>query len=229
MSFSYSYARPAFSADVVAIAWQQGGLRVLLIQRKADPFAGKYALPGGFVNDSEDVTAAARRELEEETSLRSVAHLEQLGTYGALGRDPRGWVVSVAHLALIAPADQAVKAGDDATEAEWFDVNALPELAFDHADMVQVGMRQLRLLAAISSAAFKLLPPTFTLDEGVRLLAALEGEGEDAHSRLRARLARARVLRPQANSPRHRQRYFLDELALRERIASGLTLVPISV
>lgn len=129
--FSYDYPRPALTVDVV-IATREPRPNVLLIRRKHDPFAGSYALPGGFVNENEPLETAARRELEEETGV-AVADLEQLYTAGDPGRDPRGWTVSVAYLARVNPADLKPRAADDAAEVGWFPLDDLPALAFDHA------------------------------------------------------------------------------------------------
>ena len=129
--FSYDYPRPALTVDVV-IATREPRPRVLLIRRKHEPFAGSYALPGGFVEENERLDGAARRELEEETGV-AVSELEQLYTAGDPGRDPRGWTVSVVYLARVNPADLKPKAADDADEVGWFPLDELPALAFDHA------------------------------------------------------------------------------------------------
>jgi 8-oxo-dGTP diphosphatase len=127
---SYEYPRPALTVDVV-IATREARPRVLLIRRKKDPFAGSWALPGGFVDENERLADAARRELAEETGV-TAADLEQLYTAGDPGRDPRGWVVSVAYLAQVDPAAVKPVAADDASEVGWFPLDELPPLAFDH-------------------------------------------------------------------------------------------------
>lgn len=129
--FSYDYPRPALTVDLV-VATREARPRVLLIQRKKDPFAGSWALPGGFVEENERISDAARRELVEETGV-AVADLEQLYTAGDPGRDPRGWTVSVAHLAQVNPDDLKPVAADDASAVGWFPLDELPALAFDHA------------------------------------------------------------------------------------------------
>jgi 8-oxo-dGTP diphosphatase len=124
---------PALTVDVVALAGAPPR-GVLLIQRGNDPFAGSWALPGGFVEAGERVVAAASRELFEETALEGDA-LELLGVYDTPGRDPRGPTVSVVY--LLRTADQpSVRGGDDAREARWFALDALPALAFDHAIVI---------------------------------------------------------------------------------------------
>jgi 8-oxo-dGTP diphosphatase len=128
---TYDYPRPALTVDV-AIVTREARPRVLLIRRKKEPFALSWALPGGFVDENERLADAARRELEEETGV-TVSDLEQLYTAGDPGRDPRGWTVSVAYLAQVDPAALRPVAADDADEVGWFPLDALPQLAFDHA------------------------------------------------------------------------------------------------
>ncbi|MBF4509272.1 MAG: NUDIX hydrolase [Aeromicrobium sp.] len=126
----YDFPRPAFTADVVALALDDGP-RVLLIRRGNPPFAGQWALPGGFVDEGERPEDAARRELAEETGLAHDGPLDLVGVYGEPGRDPRGWTVSAVYLAVLAH-EVPVGGGDDAAEAGWFPADALPPLAFDH-------------------------------------------------------------------------------------------------
>ena len=129
--FSYDYPRPALTVDLAVIT-REVRPRVLLIRRKKEPFAGSWALPGGFVDEGERLVDAARRELEEETGV-SVADFEQLYTAGDPGRDPRGWTVSVVYLAQVDPDELKPVAADDAEAVSWFALDELPELAFDHA------------------------------------------------------------------------------------------------
>src|SRR3954469_23548450 len=130
MPFTYQYPRPALTVDCVVFGYDEGQLKVLLIQRGLQPFKGQWALPGGFVRIEETVDQAARRELEEEAGLKQV-FLEQLYTFGAVDRDPRERVVSVAYYALVKLSEHAAKAATDATHAQWFDVSKTPMLAFD--------------------------------------------------------------------------------------------------
>ena len=132
-SYCYPYPRPSLTVDV-ALVTREKTPRVLLIRRKAAPFAGKWALPGGFVDEGERLIDAARRELKEETGLEA-ADLEQLQTFGDPGRDPRGWTVSVVHIGRVGPGLNPT-AGDDAAEAGWFPLAAPPPLAFDHAEIL---------------------------------------------------------------------------------------------
>ena len=126
------YPRPMLTTDVVVLAGAAETPRVLLIQRGNPPFAGSWALPGGFVEEGEQVVQAAPRELAEETGLRiDASSLELLGVYDTPGRDPRGWTVSVVYIARV-PGESTVAGADDASDARWFSVEELPELAFDH-------------------------------------------------------------------------------------------------
>jgi len=150
------------------------GLSVLLVRRRDAPFRGMWALPGGFVrvNDEADqgesLEEAARRELNEETSL-AISYLEQLCTFGAPGRDPRGRVVSVAYMALVRAADHAIKGGTDATEAQWHPIasllNGTTPLAFDHKEIVQTAFSRLQAKVRYAPIGFNLLPPSFTLSD----------------------------------------------------------------
>jgi 8-oxo-dGTP diphosphatase len=127
---------PRLTVDVVALAAARATTSVLLVARGRPPFAGSWALPGGFVEEGERVSEAAARELEEETGVRLAAdRLDLLGVYDAPGRDPRGWTVSVVYLTRLA-ARTGVAGADDASDARWFAVNELPRLAFDHALIV---------------------------------------------------------------------------------------------
>lgn len=129
--FTYGYPRPALTVDL-ALVTSEARPRVLLIQRKKDPFAGTWALPGGFVDENEKLADAARRELKEEAGVE-VDEIEQLYTAGDPGRDPRGWTVSVVFLARVDAIHLKPVAADDAAAVAWFPLEKLPKLAFDHA------------------------------------------------------------------------------------------------
>lgn len=141
--YEYEYPRPALTADVAVFReGASGGSEVLLVRRGRPPFAGWWALPGGFVDEDEPLAHAARRELAEETGVADPGPLVEVGTYGDPGRDPRGWTVTVLYAAgPLARATRAV-AGDDAAEAAWHDAEALPQLAFDHAVLVADAKRR---------------------------------------------------------------------------------------
>src|ERR1051326_579753 len=125
MAFTYEYPRPALTVDCVVFGFDEGDLKVLLIQRDLPPYQGKWALPGGFVRIEETLEEAARRELEEETGLSSI-FLEQRCRLGAVDRDPRERVVSVAYYALVNLRDHNVHAATDARAAAWFGVHDVP-------------------------------------------------------------------------------------------------------
>jgi 8-oxo-dGTP diphosphatase len=138
MSGSSYRERPSVTVDVVLIVLQEGQPKALLVKRKRPPFAGCWAIPGGFVEPNEPLEAAARRELWEETGATPV-HLQQLHAFGDPGRDPRGWTISVAFLAILSPEDVHhwhLQAGSDAGELGWFDLQDPPPLAFDHAQIL---------------------------------------------------------------------------------------------
>ncbi len=135
MTYHYEYPRPAVSADIVVIDRRTTPSRILLIQRLKDPFANQWALPGGFMEIDETLEAAAIRELHEETGL-IVADVRQVGAFSAVDRDPRGRIITVAFLVEL-ESDQTAVAADDARSTRWFDLHALPKLAFDHAEIIR--------------------------------------------------------------------------------------------
>ncbi len=132
MPYTYKYPRPTVTADVVAIT-RKSEPKVLLIQRGGEPFKGCWAFPGGFMEMDETTEQCAKRELKEETGL-VLTDLHQIGAYSKVDRDPRGRTITVAYLAVI-DEPLSVIGQDDAAKAEWFSINNLPKLAFDH-DMI---------------------------------------------------------------------------------------------
>ena len=134
MEYTYKYPRPAVTADCVVITKEKEP-KVLLIQRGIDPFKGRWAFPGGFMNMDETAEQCAIRELEEETGLQ-VTELHQIGAYSKVDRDPRGRTITVAYLAIIDKPIE-VTGQDDAAKAQWFPINALSPLAFDHEDIMR--------------------------------------------------------------------------------------------
>jgi len=139
MAYTYKYPRPAVTADSIVIT-KEVEPKVLLIERGDEPFKGCWAFPGGFMNMDETTEQCAIRELEEETGLK-VSKVYQIGAYSKVDRDPRGRTVTVAYLAII-DAPIAVKGQDDAAKAQWFPLTALPELAFDHYDIMQDAIKK---------------------------------------------------------------------------------------
>jgi 8-oxo-dGTP diphosphatase len=166
MPVSYKHPRPAVTVDCVVFGFDDDGgdLKVLLIQRDAEPFEGKWALPGGFVRLDETLDEAAARELKEETGL-SGFFLEQLYTFGAIDRDPRERVISVAYYALVALVGRELKATTDARSAAWFSIADVPSLAFDHEEILDAAVRRLKGKVRYQPIGFELLPPKFTLSQ----------------------------------------------------------------
>lgn len=185
------YERPSVTVDVVifslidarVVAPSSGlsglQLSVLLIRRKAAPFAGRWAIPGGFVHMDESLEAAALRELQEETGMTDV-YLEQLYTFGDPQRDPRTRVITVAYFALV-PANTAARhrPGSDAAETGWFFVHDLPELAFDHGEVLDYALKRLRYKLEYTLVGFELLPDEFTLTELQQAYELILGEALD--------------------------------------------------
>ena len=168
MSFTYEYARPALTVDCVVFGLDENELQVLLIRRGLEPFAGTWALPGGFVHLDETLEDAARRELEEETGLRKL-FLEQLYTFSEIDRDPRERVVTVAYYALVKLSEHKVRAATDAADAAWFGISDLPTLAFDHGRILEMALERLRGKVRYQPIGFELLPRKFTLTQLQRM------------------------------------------------------------
>ncbi|MCC6555332.1 MAG: NUDIX hydrolase [Polyangiaceae bacterium] len=178
MSTTYTYPRPALAVDCVVFGLDDEDLKLLLIQRGAEPFAGKWALPGGFVRIDESLEDAARRELAEEAGLTRV-YLEQLYTFGAVDRDPRERVVSVAYYALVRLSDHRVAAATDARDAAWFPAGELPSLPFDHGEIVERALDRLQGKVRYQPVGFELLPQKFTLTQLQRLYETILGRALD--------------------------------------------------
>ncbi len=168
MPYTYSYPRPALTVDCAVVGFDGRRLRILLIERRNEPFAGCWALPGGFVDHNEPLLQAAARELAEETGLQKV-HLEQLATFGDPGRDPRGHTVSVVFLGMVRITEHSPRAADDACRAVWHSLGRPPALAFDHRNILRCVRRALARKARWGPFGCDLLPRVFSLDQLVAL------------------------------------------------------------
>ena len=189
------YERPSVTVDVVTFTLRDHDLKVLLIRRKHPPFAGYWAIPGGFVQMDESLEAGALRELEEETGVCDV-YIEQLYTFGQPNRDPRTRVITVAYFALVpASALPALQAGDDAADAQWWSMYDLPPLAFDHAEILDYALTRLRYKLEYSAVGFELLPEKFTLSELQSTYEVILGEKLD-RGNFRKKLHKAAVVEP---------------------------------
>ena len=198
--FAYQYPRPAVTVDIILFVFQQDQLRVLLIRRANDPYKGKWALPGGFVGEQENLYDAALRELKEETNVSNV-YLEQLYTFGEPGRDPRARVITVAYFALLSAeevAQQEVHGASDAGEARWWDIYDLPELAFDHQKILDYALQRLRWKLEWTALGFLLLPSEFTLSELQKVYETILNEPLDKRN-FRRKILTADVLEPTGN------------------------------
>lgn len=160
--------RIMLTIDCVVFGLDEEELKVLLIERNLEPFKGQWALPGGFVRDGESLEQTALRELKEETGLNEV-FLEQLYTFGAVDRDPRGRVITVAYYALVNLRDHSINATTDASSAAWFAVDDLPKLPFDHQQIFETALKRLKAKVRYEPIGFELLPEKFTLTQLQRL------------------------------------------------------------
>ena len=143
--YVYEWPRPMVTADAVVFRFARGKARLLLVRRKHDPYKGDWAIPGGFIELDEDLEDAAARELKEETGLVGI-RFEQMRTFGACGRDPRGRQITIVFMGIAGSAQSRLKAGDDAAEARWFDIDKLPEnMAFDHAEVAAFAIKRLKM------------------------------------------------------------------------------------
>lgn len=170
--YCYKYPHPAVTADCVIFCFDGTQLKVLLIKRGIDPYKGRWAFPGGFLNPDESAEDGALRELKEETGF-TAEYVEQFHTYSNPQRDPRERVITIAYLALVKIGD--VIGGDDAAEADWFPVDKVPQLAFDHDVILRDAMARLRERIHFHPIGYELLPEKFTLKELQNLYEAILG------------------------------------------------------
>lgn len=158
------YETPLVTVDIVLFTVNDNSLKVLLIQRKSPPFEHMWAIPGGFIHEGESLEDAASRRLLEETNVNHI-YLEQLKAWGGTERDPRARVITVAYYALVSTEKLHPEAHANAENVGWFCVSELPELAFDHKDIIYTALRRLKVQLENTNVAFQLLPEKFTLTE----------------------------------------------------------------
>ncbi len=163
-SYTYKYPHPSVTTDCVIFGFDGRDMRILLVERGLEPYKGSWALPGGFLKMDETVEECAKRELKEETNVSNV-FLEQFHTFSAVDRDPRERVLTVAFYALVKPSDYEVIGGDDAANAQWFEQNELPPLAFDHEEVINMAKECLKEKLRTKPIAFKLLNDKFSMTE----------------------------------------------------------------
>lgn len=192
------------TVDIVIFTVQSGALKVLLVKRAIPPFKGQFAIPGGFVHDEESLDDAALRELREETGVADV-YLEQLYSFGDPKRDSRGRVITVAYFALISADHARLAAGSDATEAGWWPMSKLPELAFDHSQILDYALERLRNKLEYTTVGFQLLPAQFTLTELQAVYEAILDKKLDKRN-FRRKIAMLKILKPERDYRRGGQR-----------------------
>ena len=144
--YIYDWPRPMVTVDAIVFAFFKNKAKLLLVNRRNEPFKGRWALPGGFVGIEEELADAAARELAEETALVNVP-LEQIHTFGNVGRDPRGRQITIAFMGVATKGQTKIKAGDDAAKVKWFDIEKLPkDMAFDHGKVVKFAIEKLKTM-----------------------------------------------------------------------------------
>lgn len=228
MSFTYEFERPGLTVDgvIYGLDLDEATLKVVLVERDVEPFEGIWALPGGFVRKGESLEQAALREVREETGITDV-FLEQLYTFGNPKRDPRGWVVSVAYYALVAPDQHHLLATTDARRAEWFPINKLPELAFDHKEILETALQRLRGKLSYAPIGFELLPDKFSIRQLQTLYEIVLGQKLDNRN-FRKKIFSLDVLKElneiqQGVAHRAARLYKFDERKYKQLTRQGLT------
>ncbi len=177
-TYTYKYPHPAVATDCVIFGFDGRSLYILLIERGLEPYKGLWALPGGFLKMDETVEQCARRELQEETGVSEV-FLEQFHVFSDVKRDPRERVLSVAFYALVRKSDYRLMAGDDAARAQWFVVDELPPLAFDHDRIVSMARRCIQERLRVKPIGFRLLDEKFSMSELQRIYEVINGTTYD--------------------------------------------------
>lgn len=224
MVFEYQYPRASLTVDCVIFGLDQDDLKVMLIQRDLEPFAGRWALPGGFVHIDETLEEAAQRELAEETGITDV-FLEQLYTFGDVDRDPRERVVSVAYYALVNLDEHTIKASSDARDAAWFPITDMPPLAFDHDRIFDAALKRLKGKISYQPIGFELLPSKFTLSQLQKLYEIILEKSLDKRN-FRKKILNMNILKEldeiqQDVSHRAARLYCFDENKYRRMVKKG--------
>ncbi len=191
---AFDRGRVSLAVDCAVFGFAGAGLRVLAVRRRVPPFAGRWALPGGFVEAGETLEAAAARELAEETGL-GAAHLEQVACFDAVDRDPRGRVVSVALAGLVRREGRELRATADAAAASWWALADRPPLAFDHEAILAAALAHVRASLWLRPLALGLLGERFTLAEAQALYEAVAGARCDVRN-FRKRLLATGMVEP---------------------------------
>lgn len=196
--YTYQYPHPAVTTDCVIFGYDlREGLSILLVQRGIDPFKGSWAFPGGFLRMDEDADTGARRELMEETGFEAES-ITQFGTFTAVDRDPRERVITIAYLALVRKGD--VQGGDDAADARWFPVTAVPPLAFDHDRILRIALERLKEQIHFRPVGFELLPEVFTMSQLQALYEAILGVRFDRRN-FASKMLKLGLLQPTGQRP----------------------------
>lgn len=163
-TYTYEYPRPAVTVDCVIFGFDRGELKILLTKRAIEPYIGKWAFPGGFIQENETADDCARRKLSEEAGLKDI-FLEQLYTFSDVDRDPRYRVISIAYYALVKSTDYILEAGLDIEDVQWFGLDEARDLAFDHNKVLNVAIERLKGKIRYQPIGFELLPTQFTLPD----------------------------------------------------------------
>ena len=196
--YTYQYPHPAVTTDCVIFGYDlREGLSILLVQRGIDPFKGRWAFPGGFLRMDEDADTGARRELMEETGFEAES-ITQFGAFTAVDRDPRERVITIAYLALVRKGD--VQGGDDAADARWFPVSAVPPLAFDHDRILRIALERLKEQIHFRPVGFELLPEVFTMSQLQALYEAILGVRFDRRN-FASKMLKLGLLQPTGQRP----------------------------
>ena len=222
--YTYEYPHPAVTTDCVVFGFDGKSLSILLIQRGIDPFKGSWALPGGFVGMEETIEADVYRELREETGVENI-YIEQLQSFSAVDRDPRERVITMAFIAFVRQNDYQVIGGTDASKAQWFKLDELPPLAFDHQEIISVALQKLRWKITLEPLAFRLLNETFTMGQLQNIYEVVLGQPLDRRN-FHKKMTKTGYIMPTGEKLRLNGRpgelYTFDEEKYREYINSYL-------